>query len=127
MTLRLLLVDDNAHFLEAARCLLTSEGIDVVAVASTIAEALVCVRDLRPDASLVDIDLGGENGFDLAEMLSGEASCDGQAVILTSTYPAQDLADLIETSPAVGFLPKSQLSAQAILDLLRPHGEPTAD
>jgi hypothetical protein len=39
---------------------------------------------------------------------------------LTSAYPQQDLAELIEVSPAVGFLPKTQLSATAILDLLEP-------
>ena len=33
--MRLLIVDDNAHFLEAARDLLEREGMTVVAVAST--------------------------------------------------------------------------------------------
>jgi hypothetical protein len=31
-------------------------------------------------------------------------------VVLISTYPEQDLAELIEASSAVGFVPKSRLS-----------------
>jgi DNA-binding NarL/FixJ family response regulator len=123
MTLRLLIVDDNAHFLVAARCLLKSEGIQVVGVASTSAEALLSARSLHPDAVLVDVDLGEESGFELAEQLTTGAGDDTQRVILTSAYAAEDLADLIEASPAVGFLPKTLLSARAILDLIEPDTE----
>jgi DNA-binding NarL/FixJ family response regulator len=123
MTLRLLIVDDNAHFLVAARCLLKSEGIQVVGVASTSADALLYARSLRPDAVLVDVDLGEESGFELAEQLTTGAGDDTQRVILTSAYAAEDLADLIEASPAVGFLPKTLLSARAILDLIEPDTE----
>jgi CheY-like chemotaxis protein len=122
MTLRLLIVDDNARFLGAARCLLQSEGIQVLAVASTTADALRYAKELGPDVVLVDVNLGEESGFDLAELLveAGE----GQPVILTSAYPAEDLADLIEASPAVGFVPKSELSARAILDLVATTDDP---
>jgi CheY-like chemotaxis protein len=120
VTLRLLLVDDNAKFLVAARCLLKSEGIDVVAVASTTADALRYERSLRPDVTLVDVDLGEESGFDLAERLTAATDGERPPVILISAYPEQDLADLIEASPAVGFLSKTRLSASAIVDLLEP-------
>jgi DNA-binding NarL/FixJ family response regulator len=122
-----LIVDDNAHFLVAARCLLKSEGIDVVAVASTSADALQYARELRPDVTLVDVDLGEESGFDLAKELTGATEAEGQRVVLTSAYSEQDLADLIEASPAVGFLPKTLLSASAIVDLLEPTDDPDAD
>jgi DNA-binding NarL/FixJ family response regulator len=124
MTLRLLIVDDNAQFLAAARCLLKSEGIDVVGVASTTADALRYAHSLRPDVTLVDVDLGEESGFDLAEKLTEASGGETQRVILTSAYPAQDLADLIEASPAVGFLSKTRLSASTILDLLDTTGDP---
>jgi hypothetical protein len=39
-------------------------------------------------------------------------------VILLSAHPQQDFADLIDASPAVGFLPKSRLSRKAIFELL---------
>ena len=74
MTLRCLLVDDNEPFLEAARVLLRKQGIDVVGVASTGAEALRLADELRPDVVLVDIDLGGESGFELTRQLTQESS-----------------------------------------------------
>jgi hypothetical protein len=39
-------------------------------------------------------------------------------VILISTHAEQDYADLIAASPAVGFVSKAALSADAIGDLL---------
>jgi two-component system, NarL family, nitrate/nitrite response regulator NarL len=59
MPLQCLLVDDNGTFLEAARRLLEREGVTVVGVASSIAEALREARALLPDVILVDIGLGG--------------------------------------------------------------------
>jgi len=115
MALRSLMVDDNSLFLASARALLEREGIPVIGVASTSAEALRLVRDLRPDVTLVDIDLGDESGFDLARRLSGTAD---SRVVLISAYPETDFADLIAESPAAGFLAKAQLSAKAIKDVL---------
>jgi CheY-like chemotaxis protein len=63
---RCLIVDDSPWFLDAARSLLEREGITVVGVASTGAEALRRTAEFRPDVMLVDIDLGGESGFELA-------------------------------------------------------------
>jgi len=118
MALRTLIVDDNAHFLDTARDLLERGEVSVVGVASTISEALRRAGELRPDVILVDIDLGEESGFDLARELSESMGEDRPHVILISAYPEEDLADLIEASPAVGFLPKSRVSATAILELV---------
>ena len=49
MALRLLIVDDSDHFLAAAQGLLEREGLNVVALASTSAEAVRSARELRPD------------------------------------------------------------------------------
>jgi DNA-binding NarL/FixJ family response regulator len=119
--LRCLIVDDSSHFLNAARGLLERQGIAVVGVASTGAEALRLVEELRPDVTLVDIDLGGESGFEVARRLQRDSGATRGPVILISTHSEQDYADLIAASPAIGFLPKSALSAGAIHELL---GEP---
>jgi hypothetical protein len=44
-------------------------------------------------------------------------------VILISTHAEQDYAELIAASPAIGFLSKTALSADAIRDLLAGHGD----
>ena len=67
--MRCLIVDDSAHFVAAARGLLEREGVAIVGVASTGADALRCFEALRPDVTLVDLDLGGESGFDVAVQL----------------------------------------------------------
>jgi CheY-like chemotaxis protein len=105
-----LIVDDNESFLEVARGLLEQEGLRVVGVASASAEALRQVRSLDPDVVLVDVFLGDESGLELARRLVD----DGQAVILISTHPEEDVAALIAESPAVGYLQKAELSAEAI-------------
>ncbi len=119
--MRCLIVDDSAHFAAAACALHERQGITVVGVASTGPEALRRFEELRPDVTLVDLNLGGENGFLVAEQLHRAASTAPSAVILVSTHAAQEFSALIETSPAVGFLPKSAISARAIRDLLASH------
>jgi DNA-binding NarL/FixJ family response regulator len=121
MSLRSLIVDDNGHFLAAARNLLERQGIDVVGVAATGGEAFELAEQLRPDVALVDIDLGEESGFDVARRLV-EAADDG-SVILISSYPEADFADLIAASPAAGFLSKSDLSAAQIFEIVGRMGE----
>jgi DNA-binding NarL/FixJ family response regulator len=115
--IRCLIVDDNANFLEAAASLLQREGVMVVGVASSIADALQRAGESRPDVILVDIMLGRESGFDLARRLA-EMDRDGPAVIFISTHAEADFADLIQEAPAAGFMPKSQLSVGTIRRLL---------
>ncbi|MEU8980656.1 response regulator [Streptomyces sp. NPDC048309] len=115
--LRCLIVDDSRHFVDAARGLLEREGVTVVGVATNGAEALDRTKELRPDVTLVDIDLGRESGFDLARRLHRDGGTTSR-VILVSTHSEEDYADLIAASPAVGFLAKAELSAGAIRELL---------
>jgi DNA-binding NarL/FixJ family response regulator len=118
MAVRSLIVDDNAHFLASARDVLEREGIAVVGVASSGAEAARLVDELRPDVTLVDIELGEESGFDVARRLAEAGAPQQATVVLISTYPETDFADLIATSPAAGFIAKSELSGRAIEALL---------
>jgi len=121
--LRCFIIDDNRRFLDAARALLEREGITVVGVASSAAEALQRAEELQPDVTLVDIRLGEQSGFDVARQLDGNASLAGSRTVLISTHAEEDYADLIAASPAIGFLPKAILSARAIRDLLGLPGD----
>ena len=114
--LRCVIVDDSALFLEGAVDLLTREGLDVVGVASGSAEAIRLVTELRPDVTLVDVNLGDEDGLELARLL--HAIPGASKVILVSTHAEEDLAQLIAGSPALGFISKTRISAQAIRDTL---------
>lgn len=115
--MRCLIVDDNDDFLAAARDLLGRQGISVVGVASSGSEALERLGELQPDVTLIDVDLGDESGLDLARRFA-ETERAAPRVVLISTYAEGDVADLIAASHAVGFVSKSQLSGDAIRDLL---------
>jgi DNA-binding NarL/FixJ family response regulator len=126
MPIRCLIVDDSSRYARDAQELLEEEGIHVVAVAANGEEGLRLARDLRPDLALVDIDLGGESGLDVARQLgAGEAASLASVVILVSTHAEEQFAELIAASPAAGFIAKSELSADAIEALLSgSHQEP---
>jgi len=117
MAVRCLIVDDSRPFLEAARTLLEREGLTVAGVASASADALRQAETLQPDVVLVDVSLGNESGFELAQRLVADHAR-GVSVILISTRSEADLADAIALSPAAGFISKSELSADAIRGLL---------
>jgi len=120
--MRCLIVDDSADFRDAASAMLERAGISVVGKASNSAEALKYCEDLHPDVALVDVELGGEDGFEVAERLERAGSADHLAVILVSTYAESDLEEMIDASPAVGFLQKFSLSPDAIRNLLKVSG-----
>jgi CheY-like chemotaxis protein len=115
---RCVIVDDNRDFLDAASRLLEHQGISVVAVATSSAEGLQRVIELRPDVMLVDIDLGEESGFDVVEQLHRNGSSAAVPTILISTHAEEDFAELVAASPALAFIPKSALSGPAIRDVL---------
>jgi DNA-binding NarL/FixJ family response regulator len=124
--LRCLIVDDSEGFQKAARAFLEQEGMTVVGVASTGEAAVRRAIELRPDVTLVDIDLCGGNGCELARRLVNEGGGAAGCLILISAHAEEEFADLIEASPVAGFLPKSALSADAILALIPGGGAPAA-
>ena len=110
--LRCLIVDDNALFRESSADLLRRQGLDVVGVASSSAQAIQPVAELGPDVRLVDIELGGEDGLELTPAAERHVGPAHQGD-LVSTHSEDGLAHLIATSPALGFIAKTRLSAQA--------------
>jgi CheY-like chemotaxis protein len=117
------IVDDNRSFADVARGLLERQGERVLGIASTCAEALELTAALRPDIVLVDIALGEECGLDLAHLLADDETGRAPVVILISAaYSPCDAAELIAACPAAGFLPKSDLSSDAIQQILVSSG-----
>jgi DNA-binding NarL/FixJ family response regulator len=116
MAVRCVLVDDNAPFLRSATGLLGRQGIEVVAVAENGAGALRCVTQALPDVVLVDVDLGTESGFAVAQQLHQVAPA--ATLIMMSNHARADYVDLVEAGPGVGFVEKPALSGDAIRAVL---------
>jgi DNA-binding NarL/FixJ family response regulator len=116
-TLTCLIVDDSPEFFEAATQLLADDAITVVGVAATPDQAVDEALALRPDVALVDVNLGGESGVNVAERLAGLPN-GGPPVVLISAETGSELAELVEASGALGFVSKTDLSGDEIRELL---------
>lgn len=108
----MLIVDDHAGFRSMARLLLESEGFEVVGEAGDGDEALAASVALRPDLVLLDVHLPGDDGFTVAARLA--ALSGAPKVVLISSRPASDMGAPLLSTTAVGFIPKSELSAATI-------------
>ena len=111
-----LVVDDNPGVRARALRWLEAEGFTVVAEACDGASALDAVRAHRPAVVLLDVQLPDVSGLEVAEQLAGAPG--GPAVVLTSTREASDFGDRVARSGARGFVPKSELSGDAVAALL---------
>jgi CheY-like chemotaxis protein len=118
--LRCVLVDDDEEFLKVAQTVLERGGVTVAGVAHNSAEAVQRAQALRPDVVLIDIRLGPESGFEAARRLAENGY--SAALIMISTHAGEDYAELIAESPAIGFVPKAELSAAAISSMLESDG-----
>jgi DNA-binding NarL/FixJ family response regulator len=112
-----LICDDHPSFRASARAMLEAEGFEVVCEVSDGASVIEAVVDLKPDVVLLDVQLPDMSGFDVCAALESCDSDDTQ-VILVSSRDVTDYGGLVEISCARGFVPKGELSGDAIAALL---------
>lgn len=112
-----LIVDDHPSFRASARAVLESGEFVVVGEAADGESALQAVRDLHPEVILLDVQLPDMKGFDVCREIE-EGNGWAPSIILVSSRDMADFGDLITSSCAVGFLPKADLSSEAVSALL---------
>jgi len=110
-----LIVDDHAGFRSAARALLEAGGFEVVGEAGDGAGAVAAVERLQPDLVLLDVQLPDIDGFAVAEQLPS----DGPVVMFTSSRSISSFRRRLESNPGWSFVPKSDLTAEALLAATR--------
>jgi DNA-binding NarL/FixJ family response regulator len=111
----ILIVDDHPSFRSFARDLLESEGFDVVGESEDGRSGLRAALALRPEVVLMDVQLPDVTGMEVTRRILTELAT---AVVLVSTRDESDYGADIETSGAVGFVPKAELSGARIRQLL---------
>ena len=111
-----LIVDDHPSFRSSARALLEAEGYDVVGEAENGFEGLRAARELNPQLVLLDVQLPDIDGFEVASQLTQDAGA--PAVVLISSRDGSDFGHLVRDSGARGFIPKAELSGEAIAALV---------
>jgi DNA-binding NarL/FixJ family response regulator len=111
-----LIVDDHAGFRTSARALLEADGFDVLGEAADGESAVEQARRLRPQVVLLDVQLPGMDGFAVAESLAAEPS--SPAVVFISSRARSAYRRRLESTPARGFITKSEFSGECLSSLL---------
>jgi DNA-binding NarL/FixJ family response regulator len=116
MRTTVLIVDDHDDFRASAGALLEAEGFTVVGRASDGVAALAEVERLEPEVVLLDVQLPDMDGFEVAERLA--AAPDAPRVVLVSSRAAAAYGPRLRTALARGFIPKSELTGDALRALV---------
>jgi DNA-binding NarL/FixJ family response regulator len=115
-----LIVDDHAGFQRLARRMLEAGGLTVVGETDDSASAIAAARELDSGLVLLDVMLPDGDGFAVAERIAQTAT--RARVVLTSSRELDDLRTRLDRTPARGFMPKGELSAEGLVAIaqLRP-------
>jgi DNA-binding NarL/FixJ family response regulator len=116
MRLSVLIVDDHDDFRTSVRALLELQGFEVVADVEDGEAALAATERLRPDVVLLDVQLPGMDGFEVAERLA--AIDRPPRVVLVSSRRRSAYELRLPDAPIAGFLGKHELSGAALTALL---------
>jgi len=111
-----MIVDDHADFRASVRALLERQGFDVVADVEDGESALDAAERLQPDLVLLDIQLPGMDGFEVAERLA--LATQPPRVVLVSSRRRSAYEMRLPDAPVVGFLGKHELSGSTLATLL---------
>jgi DNA-binding NarL/FixJ family response regulator len=111
-----LIVDDHPSFRASAAALLEAEGYEVVGEAADGESAVELAKRLRPDVVLLDVQLPDIDGFEVVRRLCSDG-CKAR-VVLVSSRDGSDFGPLVGQCGAVGFVPKSELSGEALAQLI---------
>lgn len=114
---RVLVVDDQSPFRDAAGAVLGAmSGFTVVGSAATGEEGLALARALGPDLVVLDVNLPGLSGVEVAHRLAQEGA--SAVVVLVSTYDESELGDELSQCGATGYLRKSDFGPDRLRELL---------
>jgi DNA-binding NarL/FixJ family response regulator len=115
-----LAVDDHALLREGIAAVIDGEpGLHYAGGAGTAREGLALFRSLRPDVSLLDIQLPDMSGIDLLAAIRQEAP-DARVIVLT-TYRGDALASRALKAGAQGYLLKSMLQSDLVVAVRAVH------
>ena len=117
---RVLTVDDQPVFLEAARALIASTpGFTLAGEATSGAEAIRAVERLQPDMVLLDVRMPGLDGIETARWLTANGS--NAVIVLVTGHDVEDVHTLAEHAGAVALVVKERLRPALLRELWATH------
>ena len=106
MTVKVLIVDDQAPFREASRMVVElTDGFEVAGEAESGEAGVEAARELQPDLVLMDVNLGGIDGTEATRRILAERP--ETIVFLVSTYEPAEYAPKAVECGAKAYIPKS--------------------
>jgi CheY-like chemotaxis protein len=118
MPQRVLVIDDSKLVLAIASEALESAGYEVFATDSGIDANRYIYSLRRPDLILIDVMMPLLNGDRKVRLLKEREASRGIPVVLMSTKPREELAEIARKAGADGFLPKP-FTGQSLLRQVR--------
>jgi len=116
-TIRILAVDDHPLLREGIAALIAGQAdMQLCAEASTGEEAIQRFRELRPDITLLDIQMPGMDGIEALATIRNEFS--GARVIVLTTYGGDALAQRALNAGAHAYVLKGSVRKE-LLDTIR--------
>lgn len=115
---RVLIVDDQVPFREAARMVVEmTDGFEVVGAAGDGEEAVELARTLRPDLVLMDVQMPGIDGLEATRRIQ-ELDTPPRVVVM-STHESGDYRQTSLEAGAFAFIPKAEFSMDALEEVWR--------
>jgi DNA-binding NarL/FixJ family response regulator len=111
-----LIVDDHPSFRAIAQLVLETDGFSVVGTACDGESGVAATLSLAPDVVLLDVELPDIDGFEVAARLRRAGS--RAAIVLVSSRGGDEFGSLVAESGARGFVTKSELTGDAVRDLV---------
>lgn len=119
MVFRVIVADDEPDFNEWLRSLLDqSDDFEVLAQAYDGMEAINLITSTKPDVVIADIYMPEPDGLEVTRYVRRHLP--NVKVILISAYEERIYEKLAKEDGALAFIPKSELSLDALREELRP-------
>ena len=124
--MKLLIVDDHTVVRDGVRRLVETLDVTEIAEAETPSEALAQFRAMRPDVTVLDINLKNGSGLDVLRRLRAD---DPKArIVVFSMYSDVVYADSARREGALGYVAKSAPSDELLIAIEKAEaGEPYVD
>jgi CheY-like chemotaxis protein len=124
---KLLIVDDHPLNLKLVRVLLEAEGHDVT-IAVDAPSALRALESLHPDLILLDIQLPGVDGLELAQQLKGTPATSAIPIIAVTAYAMKGDEEKVRAAGCNAYVSKpidTRALVALVARLTRPEGAPS--
>src|ERR1700730_19239165 len=102
---RILIVDDDPMSIKLVRALLTAEGY-LVRSAESAEEALAVLKTFDPRLILIDIQLPGEDGWELASRLRNDPTMDKTCIVALTAYAMEGDEQKARNAGCNGYITK---------------------